>query len=72
MVEISSRGYRTTEPDSSERETSQVLNKVFAALRQKRMSRTALASELGLHPTDVDALVFGLSFVSLPGGAKAS
>ena len=72
MVEISSRGYRTTEPDPSERETSQVLNKVFAALRQKRMSRAALASELGLLPADIDALVFGLSFVSLLGGTKAS
>ena len=66
MVELSSRGYRTTEPDGCERETSQILNKVFAALKAQGMTRQALASELGVQSSDIDALVFGLSFVALP------
>jgi Zn-dependent peptidase ImmA (M78 family)/DNA-binding XRE family transcriptional regulator len=67
MVEISTRGYRTTEPNTGDRETSQVLNKIFSALRAKGTSRAALASELAVQSADIDALVFGLAFVSLPG-----
>jgi Zn-dependent peptidase ImmA (M78 family)/DNA-binding XRE family transcriptional regulator len=70
MVEISALGYRSVEPNPGGRETSQVLNKVFAALRNNGVTRTSLASELGVQPRDLDALVFGLSFVALPGARK--
>jgi Zn-dependent peptidase ImmA (M78 family)/DNA-binding XRE family transcriptional regulator len=68
MVEISTRGYRTTEPETTERETSQILTKMFASLRARGVTRATLASELCVQSADIDALVFGLSFVSLPGG----
>lgn len=65
MVDLSERGYRTNEPNPGERETSQVLQKVFTALRAQGMTRAALAQDLGVEPPDVDALVFGLAFVAL-------
>jgi Zn-dependent peptidase ImmA (M78 family)/DNA-binding XRE family transcriptional regulator len=68
MIEMSGLGYRTTEPDPIQRETSQILSKVFASMRQKGWTRASLADELGVYTADIDALVFGLSFVSLTGG----
>jgi Zn-dependent peptidase ImmA (M78 family)/DNA-binding XRE family transcriptional regulator len=65
MVDLSQRGYRTNEPEPGERETSQVLQKVFTALRARGVTRAALARDLGVEPADIDALVFGLAFVAL-------
>jgi Zn-dependent peptidase ImmA (M78 family) len=68
MIQMSSLGYRTTEPDPIQRETSQVLSKVFKTMRERGWSRAQLANELDVNPIDIDALVFGLAFVALPGG----
>jgi Zn-dependent peptidase ImmA (M78 family)/DNA-binding XRE family transcriptional regulator len=68
MIQMSSLGYRTTEPDPIQRETSQVLSKVFKSMREKGWTRTRLAAELDVRTSDIDALVFGLAFVSLSGG----
>jgi hypothetical protein len=74
FVEISKRGYRTAEPDSIGQETSQVLNKVFRALRKEGISESDLARALHLSPNDLEALVFGLAFLPVDGlgegGAK--
>jgi Zn-dependent peptidase ImmA (M78 family) len=68
MIQMSSLGYRTTEPDPIQRETSQVLSKVFSSMRERGWTRARLAEELGVHTSDIDALVFGLAFVALSGG----
>lgn len=62
-VEMGRRGYRTDEPDPIHRETSQVLNKVFAALRREGFGKADLAQELHLEVRDLDALVFGLAML---------
>jgi Zn-dependent peptidase ImmA (M78 family) len=67
-VAISQRGYRTTEPDPMVRESSQVLDKVFLALRRRGVGRAAIAKELDLYPEDLDAIVFGLMMTGIPGG----
>jgi Zn-dependent peptidase ImmA (M78 family) len=66
-IEISSRGYRKKEPDGGPREVSQVLQKVFAALRAEGVSKEEIAEALRVHPTDIDELVFGLALTSLDG-----
>lgn len=71
-VELSSRGYRKKEPDGGVRETSQVLQKVFSALREESVSKGDIASELNLHAAELDQLVFGLALTSLPGGGHGS
>ena len=71
-VEISKRGYRTTEPEPMERETSQILTKVFAALRADGVAKTATAQELGLSTRELDRLMFGLTIIGLRGGGTDS
>lgn len=66
-IEISSRGYRKKEPDGGPREVSQVLQKVFSALRSEGVSKEEIAQALCVHPTDIDELVFGLALTGLQG-----
>ncbi len=67
-IEISQRGFRTTEPDEAPRESSQVLPKIFGLLREDGISRTSLAEGLSLNPHEIDQLVFGLAVTSIDGG----
>ncbi len=66
FVEISRRGWRTTEPFSTRNETSQVWQKVFAQLRKESMGPEYLASELRMPVDEIVKLVFGLVMVGLP------
>ncbi|MFC7892933.1 hypothetical protein [Streptomyces sp. NPDC057381] len=60
-VELGRLGYRKSEPCSGVvRETSQILGKVFATLRNEGTSLTDIARELHLQPVDLNDLVFGL------------
>lgn len=67
-IEISSRGYRKSEPNGAPREVSQVLHKVFHALREERVTKHDVAAALHVHAEDIDELVFGLALTALDGG----
>jgi Zn-dependent peptidase ImmA (M78 family)/DNA-binding XRE family transcriptional regulator len=67
-VQIAKNGYRTSEPEESPRETSQVLAKVLAALHQEGISRSHLAKMLTIYPFELDQLLFGLVMTSIDGG----
>lgn len=69
-VEMTKRGYRTTEPEPMERETSQVLSKVFAMLRAEGVGKEAAAQALDLSPRELDRMMFGLTIMGLRGGGK--
>lgn len=71
FVELSSRGYRKKEPDEGQRETSQVLQKVFAALREEGILKTHIARELCIPTDELDQLVFGLALTGLSGSSSA-
>ena len=62
---------RKAEPDGAPREASQILHKVFAALRADGITKHAVAEALKVHAEDVDELVFGLALTSLDGTAPA-
>ncbi|MET8154679.1 ImmA/IrrE family metallo-endopeptidase [Actinoplanes sp. NPDC049668] len=65
-------GYRRDEPVGiGNRETSQVLGKVFASLRSDS-EKTSLASELYLTNTELNLHVFGLVPIVLEGGREQS
>lgn len=66
-IEISSRGYCKAEPNGAPREVSQVLQKVFAALREEGVTKHDIAAALNVYPEDVDELVFGLALTALDG-----
>jgi Zn-dependent peptidase ImmA (M78 family) len=67
-IEISSRGFRKNEPESIQRETSQLLHKVFSTLRQERITKPMVAKELHIAPQELEALVFGLVLTQVDGG----
>jgi Zn-dependent peptidase ImmA (M78 family) len=71
-IKISSRGYRKDEPDGGSREISQVLQKVFSALRAEGVSKEEITEKLRIPPTDIDELVFGLALTSLEGVPRSN
>jgi Zn-dependent peptidase ImmA (M78 family)/DNA-binding XRE family transcriptional regulator len=69
-IQISDRGYRTNEPFPMKRETSQVLSKVFAILREDGIGKATVAQELCLSSEELDRMMFGLTLLGLKGGAS--
>ncbi|MEU8076029.1 XRE family transcriptional regulator [Catellatospora citrea] len=68
-VSLSRMGYRSTEPDGIQPETSQVLAKVFQAIRADGLSPAEIARELHLHLPELNRHVFGLIPTAIEGGA---
>jgi Zn-dependent peptidase ImmA (M78 family)/DNA-binding XRE family transcriptional regulator len=72
-IEFSKKGYRTHEPHGlDERETSQVLAKVFAELRKKGTGRQDVARALRVQLSDLDELIFGLAVAGVDGAAESA
>jgi Zn-dependent peptidase ImmA (M78 family)/transcriptional regulator with XRE-family HTH domain len=59
-IQLGQRGFRDGEPGAIDRETSQVWDKVFAALRDEGVSRADVARQLDVTVEDLSAAVFGL------------
>jgi Zn-dependent peptidase ImmA (M78 family) len=66
FVELSRKGFRSSEPGGLKPETSQVWGKVLLALRREGGGVTKLAEELGVPPAELVGLIFGLVTVGLP------
>jgi len=71
-IEIAQRGYRKQEPREAPRETSQVLAKVFAALREDGTTKADIASALSVHVEEIDQLVFGLALTSMSSASPSA
>ncbi len=70
-IEIGKSGLRTNEDTGSQRETSQVLQKIFAQLRDEGVTKADVARELRIHTAELDALIFGLvTMTSVAGGGS--
>ena len=69
-IEISKAGYRKSEPESAQRETSQILAKVFLALREDGLSKIDIADQIGVSAEELDRMVFGLVLLGLDGGGN--
>ena len=50
-------------------ETSQVLSKVFAILREDGIGKASVAQELCVSATELDRMMFSLTILGLQGGA---
>lgn len=59
-IQLTKLGYRTGEPDGQRRETSQVLDKVFAAVREEGKTRTTVSREIAVPLDDLNRSTFGL------------
>lgn len=64
-MEAASRGYRASEPDASEWESSQVLAKVLSTFFAEGVSRGDLAKQLHIPVAEFDAFVFGLTMTGV-------
>jgi Zn-dependent peptidase ImmA (M78 family)/DNA-binding XRE family transcriptional regulator len=60
-IELTRLGYRDGEPGGMERETSQILPKVFVTLRQEGVSRAQVARELAVPVDEISRAAFGLT-----------
>jgi Zn-dependent peptidase ImmA (M78 family)/transcriptional regulator with XRE-family HTH domain len=70
--QMAARGLLSCELHGIERETSQILPKVFKALRDEGTSQADVARDLGLPTEEVGKLVFGLMVTGLSGGGDKS
>ena len=70
-IEISQRGYRTTEPEPAAPEMSLVLGKLFRALRAEGVAKADVARDLKYNLEDLDKLIFGLIVTGLRGGGPS-
>jgi Zn-dependent peptidase ImmA (M78 family) len=59
-IQISERGYRTSEPNGLPREESVAWKKVLTELWSDRISKNQIADELHIPPDEIENLVFGL------------
>jgi Zn-dependent peptidase ImmA (M78 family)/DNA-binding XRE family transcriptional regulator len=66
-IEIAMRGYRKKEPNEAPRESSQLLAKVFAALRQEGLGKEQIAEALKVPADEINQLVFGLAMTGVRG-----
>ncbi|MFB7764251.1 helix-turn-helix domain-containing protein [Streptomyces xiamenensis] len=66
-------GYRTGEPGSKvSRESSQLLSKVFDALRSEGLTTADIAAEVHVHPDELTHYVFGLAPAQVKGGGHTT
>jgi Zn-dependent peptidase ImmA (M78 family) len=61
FIELSKAGQTTKELNGIPRESSQVIGKVFAALRSEGTSRNAIARDLSITPAELNSLIAGLT-----------
>src|ERR1051326_2162390 len=71
-MEISRRGWRSKEPYEARNETSQIWQKVFAALRNEGVGIQGLADRLFVPADELVKLVFGLVTLGLPSGNRGT
>lgn len=71
-IQISRERFRTREPNSEPRESSQVLPKIFAALREDGLTRSKVAHALCIPQSELESLMFGLTMASIEGGRKGT
>jgi Zn-dependent peptidase ImmA (M78 family)/DNA-binding XRE family transcriptional regulator len=69
-MELSKRGYRSSEPRSIQREGSALLSKVFEGLRAQGISPRTVASEMGISLEQIQEFLLGLgaTLLALDGG----
>jgi len=60
-VNLARRGYKSGEPGGIPRESSQLLAKVFKALRDRGETLPSVAASIGIGSAELRAHVFGLT-----------
>lgn len=66
-VQLSRLGYRRAEPRGIQRESSQLLGKVFRSVRADGLTPAKIAAEIGIEPGELRGHVFGLTLTAVGG-----
>ncbi len=66
VIDINKNGYNTNEPFSIPKESSQILLKVFNALKTKNIKKNDVAKEIGISLKELEKLTFGM--IEIDGG----
>jgi Zn-dependent peptidase ImmA (M78 family) len=72
IIELTNRGYRTSEPDGIPPDRSKFFAQLFHLMREDGYSLRKVAAELNLRSKYLDDCVFGLSISSVDGEAEGS
>jgi Zn-dependent peptidase ImmA (M78 family)/DNA-binding XRE family transcriptional regulator len=72
FMQMAERGYTTTEPDGIARESSLILEKVFAHLRREKTSRSQVAQGLAIPLSELEKIVFGLVMSAVQGNGGSA
>lgn len=65
FIELSKAGHTKKELNGIPRESSQVIGKVFEALRAEGISRNIIARDLKITPTELNSLIAGLTLSAI-------
>lgn len=71
-IELSRRGYSTSEPEEIPRETSELLRLILADLRSAGTSKAGISRELRISAKELDRMIFGLALTSIEGGSRSN
>jgi Zn-dependent peptidase ImmA (M78 family)/DNA-binding XRE family transcriptional regulator len=63
-IELSKRGYRSSEPDGIDRETSLIWKKIFEQLWRERITKHDVASDLRIPLDELEGLIWEITSVS--------
>jgi Zn-dependent peptidase ImmA (M78 family) len=66
-VQLSRLGYRRSEPKGIQRESSQLLSKVFRSARDDGVTSATIAADIGITSDELKDHVFGLTLTTLAG-----
>ncbi|MGW1573462.1 helix-turn-helix domain-containing protein [Streptomyces rubiginosohelvolus] len=72
VKQLSQMGFRRSEPGGIPRESSQLLSKVFAALRSQKIPVSRMAEDINLTVEELNLHVFGLVPTVVDGGEMTS
>jgi Zn-dependent peptidase ImmA (M78 family)/DNA-binding XRE family transcriptional regulator len=70
-VQLSRLGYRRSEPNGIQRESSQLLSKVFRSARDDGETPATIAAAIGITSEELKNHVFGLTLTTLEGGRQS-
>ncbi len=72
FIEISQRGFRKSEPESSPHESSLILKKVIELLKSENKNLSDLSKDLDVSASDINSLFFGFILTALSGSSESS
>jgi Zn-dependent peptidase ImmA (M78 family) len=72
IIELSERGFRSSEPGGLHPENSMLFRQLFSVAREDGWSKRRIASDLCIPEDELEGMVFGLAIATAPSGVRAT